>query len=438
MKNLLFLLWIFLMALPCRAQEKTILITESDLPYSKQEWFYAGAGNALQGDKIKSCWDKGKRITSVAYTDHGWFVIMANGTGIGQQTYKVSETWPTSWIKENWQEDYYITSISYGNNQWVVVMSKHADYTDQSYNRAAFDKLSDWIKQKWDDDFYITEAAYNGTEWSIVMSKYAQYTAQGYLWASNTSEMESKIKSNVWDKGYNVQSIEYAAGSYFVVYCKYRENNGRSQNYLVDPKNVGDYIQQRWNNSQDIAYVGGGYPATGSYTASNTVPTQPHSPQNEQEGDKYYYFDLGYSGNMHMWQHPDGSCTITQNMRCHACQGSLKCNICMGTGNGYYAINRYMPCPACGATGRCGTCKGTGFTSFTKTWQPGEAEAYMQAHREVESQYRSQSSRQSVRHNDYIETIYYRPNYTGTPYPDEYCEKCGQWMQPHSHIRKHY
>lgn len=440
MKNLLFLLLIFLMAPPCLSQEKTIVIAESNLPYDQQEWFYAGAGNALQGTKIKACWDKGKRITSVAYTDHGWFVTMATGTGIGQQTYNVSEAWPSSWIKNNWEEDYYLTSIAYGNKQWVVVMSKHADYSEQSWNRDTIDKLATWIKQKWDENFYITGTAYNGTNWTIVMSKYAPYIAQGYLWASDTDILQSKIKSKVWDQGYNIQSIEYAAGKYFVVYCKYRANNGRTQTYQVNPQDVGNFIQQRWDKSQNIAYLGGGYPAMASYTTTNAVAArpQPQSPQNEQEGDKYYYFDLGYAGNMHMWQHPDGSCTITQNMRCYSCQGSLKCNICMGTGNGYYAINRYMPCPACGATGCCGTCKGTGFTSFTKTWLPGEAEAYMQAHREVESQYRSQSSQQNVRHNDYIETIYYRPNYTGTPYPDEYCEKCGQWMQPHSHIRKRY
>ena len=113
------------------AQNKTILITESHLPYKSQTWFYSGNGQDLDESKIKSYWDQGKRITSVAYTTNGWFVTMANSSGITMQTYKLSQIWPKDWIKEKWVQDYYITSIARSNKEWLVVMSQGTEFTDQ-------------------------------------------------------------------------------------------------------------------------------------------------------------------------------------------------------------------------------------------------------------------------------------------------------------------
>ena len=156
-----------------------------------------------------------------------------------------------------------------------------------------------------------------------------------------------------------------------------------------------------------------------------------------EQGDQYYNFNAGGYGNMEMWVHPDGSSTVKTQMMCHSCRGSKRCNICNGTGNGYAMINSYMPCPACGATGVCGTCKGNGFIVQTKKWAPGEAEAYLQAHREVKAQSRHErsSSYSGGSDNRYIETIEYAPNYTGES-NDEWCEKCHKYAPAHSHIKK--
>ena len=92
-------------------------------------------------------------------------------------------------------------------------------------------------------------------------------------------------------------------------------------------------------------------------------------PVNEQpSGDKHYFFNMGMI-TQEWWEHPDGSVTVKVRAQCTACRGSLVCNICQGTGNGYnfLADGSYMPCPNCGATGQCGDCHGTGYVSNRKT-----------------------------------------------------------------------
>ena len=119
------------------------------------------------------------------------------------------------------------------------------------------------------------------------------------------------------------------------------------------------------------------------------------------------------------------------------------CNICQGTGNGYnfLADGSYMPCPNCGATGQCGDCHGTGYRESVKTWQPGEAEAYLSAHREVEREYRNQGGSSygssGGSRNRGIRVKEYSPNYTGEV-ERVWCDECGEYDSPHYHRWKNY
>ena len=151
-----FLLIAFFLCTILKAQDKTIIITESDLSYTNQTWLYSG-NKGLQEDKIKQNWDTGKRITSAAYTSNGWFVTMANDSYIGAQTYRLSASIPKDWIKEKWNEGYYITSTAYSGTQWLIIMSKHNSFHAQSYYCNTWENLRNWIRKKWDDSYEITE-----------------------------------------------------------------------------------------------------------------------------------------------------------------------------------------------------------------------------------------------------------------------------------------
>lgn len=156
------------------------------------------------------------------------------------------------------------------------------------------------------------------------------------------------------------------------------------------------------------------------------------------QGDKHFFVDLG-GITQECWEHPDGSMTVKVRNACTACGGQNRCNICQGTGNAYQMIGRYMPCPACGATGGCGTCNGRGYTEMVKTWQPGEAEAYRAARREVEYGERSGGSghveSSSGGDSRGIRVKEYSPNYTGSS-EQEWCDECQSLDFPHYHVWK--
>ena len=110
MKKLLIAVLLMQLSTAAMAQEKTLLISESGLPYTAQTWFAYGSERIDQKD-IVGCWDQGKRIVTAAYTGEGWFIIMAGNTGYSMQTYLVSDQWPEGWIAKKTQEGYAITSM---------------------------------------------------------------------------------------------------------------------------------------------------------------------------------------------------------------------------------------------------------------------------------------------------------------------------------------
>lgn len=132
-----FLMLIIVCALMTFAQDNTIVLMQSKMPYSSQSWFSSGFGNGLQEKKIKSNWDAGKFITSAAYTTQGRLVTMAKNTGYYKQTYFYSGKEPWSWIKSKWDEGYLITTAASNESKWFFVMSKGTDYTQQAYNRSS-------------------------------------------------------------------------------------------------------------------------------------------------------------------------------------------------------------------------------------------------------------------------------------------------------------
>lgn len=263
--------------------QQSIILTENNSAYTEQSWIYSGLGNAFPEKEVKEKWDEGKRITSIAYTNKGWFLVMAKNTGIGMQTKRMDSDWPSSWIKNNWDDNYYITTIAKSSSQWAVVMSKGEGYSGQAYIRDSWTKVASWISDKWNENYYITDVCYTGANWAVVMSKHSKYVDQGYLWINSTKEMNSIIEREVWNKGYNLQMIEYGAGNFFVVYCKYNDNNSYIQSYSVNNNDWKGYINKNWNESKNIIHIGGGSgtgPRMSSYNSPKKSTNRVSSPNN--------------------------------------------------------------------------------------------------------------------------------------------------------------
>ena len=240
------------------AQNKTLLISESDLPYTEQTWFAYGVGLPLDENDIIGNWNLGKRIVSAAYTKEGWLVVMAKNTDYVQQSFSLTKKWPEEWIAEKTKSGYAITSLSRSEKEWLVVMSQGSGITSQIIWRNDWTELAPWITEQTDNGYLITDLAFDGKAWTVVMSRTPKYTSQGYFWEPSISELMEHIQSTVWGRGYNLQQVVYGEGNYVVVYGNYARGDNRFQNLQVSPDDTKEYIHKQWDRGVSIAYVGGG------------------------------------------------------------------------------------------------------------------------------------------------------------------------------------
>ena len=261
------------------AEKQTIILVESDLPYSSQTCFTNTDAKEINTE-IKNNWDKGRNITSVAYTDNGWFVVMSGNSGMTGQTFNLCHDWPSDWIRENWHKGFYITSLAYSGSTWFVVMSQDERFSGQTYNCDTGENLKKWIKEQWDDSYNITSVAYRANnEWIVIMSRVNFIGSQSFhIFADN---IKNKIQSESWDNDRNIQILNYGEGHYFLVTCMYRKKNERRQQYIIRPTNLSKFINDCFDNdSQLVAFVGGGY-GNASYAPTETITATRHSKETQ-------------------------------------------------------------------------------------------------------------------------------------------------------------
>lgn len=257
---LLLVLLVLMIPAAADAQTKTLLISETGVPYTEQSWFTYGEGSTIDQNDITSCWDQGKRIVTAAYTSDGWLVIMAKGTGYTMQTYLLSEEWPDRWIEEKTREGYAITSMSKSETQWLVVMSLGSGITSQVMWRNTWAELAPWMTEQKTKGYCVTDIAFDGEGWAVVMSQNSKFLSQGYFWASSTQELMNRVKNDVWNRGFNLHQVVYGEGNYVAVFGNYKRDDDRYQNLQISPNMVRDYIRQQWEKGVSIVYVGGGLP----------------------------------------------------------------------------------------------------------------------------------------------------------------------------------
>ena len=261
MKNylrFLLALCISLFSTVMMAQDKTLLISESGLPYTEQTWYAYGVGETLDESDITGNWNLGKRIVSAAYTKEGWLVVMAKNTGYIQQSFSLTKEWPEEWIAEKTKSGYAITSLSRSETEWLVVMSQGSGITSQIIWRNEWSELAPWITEQKGNGYFLTDLVFDGQAWTLVMSRTPKYTSQGYFMEQSTSELMDRVQSTVWGRGFNLHQVVYGDGNYVVVYGNYARGDNRFQNLQVSPDDAKEYIRQQWNRGLSIAYVGGG------------------------------------------------------------------------------------------------------------------------------------------------------------------------------------
>lgn len=382
MRNLfLFITCLLLSVLPMEAQDKSFILMEQNPEYEFQNWFYCGANNELDRDKIKKLWnDEDKYITSVAYTTNGWFVAMSKDKKYTDQSYHYGSSFGDSWIKEKKNAGYYITSTAVSDKKWFIVMSKYQGYTSQSYNYNSTSNLLKWYEEKRANGYYLTSATYHREgSWLWVMTKGTGIYSQGYTWASPANVGE-EIKK-LWNKGWKIHLVEYGNGEYLIAYGKYRGRNPQ-QSYTMSSTGIKDWIDKGWNKGMALHYVGGGnsYQTTTvasnqnntTYKQNNTTNRQNGYSSTYKAGAKTWTEELPGGGRRQSTLQADGSILSTTSTPCIWCHGTKVCSICNGAGGTYGRAygGMWYPCRSCAGNKVCQNCHGQGYSILTSTTYP--------------------------------------------------------------------
>ena len=335
MGKTLFFITFFLCSCFQILAENIIAITGSDKPYSNQTWFASGFGKELQQQYISEYWDKGKRITSVAYTSRGWFVTMSANSGYTMQTYHYDSAWPNDWYYKNKKEGYYVTNISFGNGKWLMVMSQGTGYTDQVYKYDDWDTCKSFIKTYWDKGYRITQALPYKNKWLVFMSKNSGIGMQTYSF-SNPNQIGSRIQE-VWDEQYRIQLLEFTNGEYFLV--AYKPLNGKigSQSYSLNPASLNTLFNKESQEQRMITYVG-------NYLEQNQNTGEPNY-------EAYDYYET-------IKETQGGIITYKQKIPCGCCNSTGRC---------FYCILTADVCSKCGGKRTCAYCDGKGYIIVPKT-----------------------------------------------------------------------
>ncbi|CAI0423351.1 unnamed protein product [Linum tenue] len=198
--------------------------------------------------------EDGLFISCVASAQNLWALIMDAGTGFTAQVYELSPHFlHKEWIMENWEKSYYITAIAGATNgSSFVVMSKGTPYLQQSY-KVSDSFPSKWINKKWKEGFHVTCMATSGTRWAIVMSRGAGYTHQvvelDFLYPSDGIHRR-------WDKGYRITStaatLDQAA---FVLSIPKRKPNDETQETLRTSSFPSSHVKEKWAKNLYLASV---------------------------------------------------------------------------------------------------------------------------------------------------------------------------------------
>lgn len=139
-------------------------------------------------------------ITSLAYGNGKWTIIVSNNTDFCDQIYISSVEFPSYEIQKYWEQYFYITSLAYGNGKWVVIMSKQTIYSYQNYQTYIIDTYprENLLQEQLKIGLSITSVAYGNGQWVIVISVGTGIANQTYFIKENfpaLSLRESLVKN---------------------------------------------------------------------------------------------------------------------------------------------------------------------------------------------------------------------------------------------------
>lgn len=187
----------------------------------------------------------------------------------------------------------------------------------------------------------------------------------------------------------------------------------------------------------------------GAQAQSTQMNTQTGTSSNDQ---KYYRIQGVNGGYTDCYPNNNGNTLMITHTSCFICGGTGRCGLCRGQGGiNHPFLHRYIPCSGCASSGKCNYCQGKGEQLFSAVVDSNgngfgmdmNGNKVVTGERSKSYDPNSNSNKSSSSHsssnknNDYIEEIYYSPNYTGED-NSEWCDICKKVAPAHKHIKKRF
>jgi serine/threonine protein kinase len=178
--------------------------------YGRQRWETRAE---FPADTVQNGWEDGFRVTDLTYGDGVWGVLISQDTPYGRQIWTTSRDFPAEYIQENWEAAFHVTELAYGDGVWAIVMSQGGAYGRQIWETSQ-EFPGDTISAGWDEAFRVTDLAYGDGVWGIVMSQDTPYGRQ--IWTTARAFPADYIQEN-WQAGFRVTELTYGDGVWAIV-----------------------------------------------------------------------------------------------------------------------------------------------------------------------------------------------------------------------------
>ncbi len=198
-------------------------------------WKYTASTNAPLGDQVldikkefniewvKSYWEKGFHISSVAGDANGWNIVMSNGVKSGQKIlgYKFDQQGITDAMKSGSR----MTHVAGWQNSWVFIFDDASTLGEQRYSTPTpfNDKRKEWVQKLWKEGYAITSVAGDDQPkdendgFIFVMSKNSGYSEQSIFGPGPWPEKEIAAELKL---GKHINNVAGYKGAYIVVMSK--------------------------------------------------------------------------------------------------------------------------------------------------------------------------------------------------------------------------
>ena len=184
-------LWVLVMTENKKYQHQEIMSFDRELPDS-----YNDVDDPLDG-----------KVTEISYNEDTWewTFLLSKGSGLYNQKWVRSESFPSKAIEKIWNEGAHITHLRFQNDKWLMLSAKGTNYGMQAW-RTRYEFPHADIKELWDKGFHIADISYGNGLWSLFMTKNYGYSLQTWR---KTEQFPEKEIEEIWNKGYNITHLSF-------------------------------------------------------------------------------------------------------------------------------------------------------------------------------------------------------------------------------------